>query len=93
MSNRSTGFATGNTCVAAKVFVFTSDTPPRMYPDTTTHSDRGTGTRSSGLGMPQMNWIFPSGSQPPGLRRDGRHRQGQKRCQSQNSHMHRCAPF
>ena len=55
LSNRSTGFATGNTCVAAKVFVFTSDTPPRMYPDTTTHSDRGTGTRSSGLGMPQMN--------------------------------------
>ena len=36
-----------------------------MYPEATTQSDRGTATRSSGLGTPQMNLTLPSGSQPP----------------------------
>ena len=33
-------------------------------PEATTHSDRGTATRSSGLATPQMNLTLPSGAQP-----------------------------
>ena len=66
LSKRSRGVAAGNTCVVEYVRVLTRWTPPRMYPEATTQSDRGTGTRSSGLGTPQMNLTFPSGSQPPG---------------------------
>jgi hypothetical protein len=35
--------------------------PPSRFPDAIAHCDPGTIARSSGLAMPQMNWISPMG--------------------------------